>query len=144
MTSVRYVIFSLKNYINVPSKSNKQKTKKKFCWRLEGYWRAGSGSESISQRYESADPDPYQNSMDFAKMAPKLGGAWCLSGRLEASSGAWKSLINFLTKFCTWKPGSKSRSVPITDWIADPHLSFSMFRKSKAIHRLFIKGRRHF
>jgi hypothetical protein len=43
---------SLKNDVNVPSKSNTKK--------------AGSGSGSISQRHGSADPypDPHQNVMD--------------------------------------------------------------------------------
>jgi hypothetical protein len=56
-------LFSLKNYVNVPSKSNIQQ---KFCWRLEGHWRkyAGSGSGSLSERHGSADPDPYKNFMD--------------------------------------------------------------------------------
>ncbi len=62
---------SLKNDVNVPSKSNKQK---KLYWKLSfllAFWRSmtkisGSGSESgsISQRHESADPDPPQNVMD--------------------------------------------------------------------------------
>jgi hypothetical protein len=31
---------SLKTYVNVPSKSNKQKNfELVFCWRLEGQWR---------------------------------------------------------------------------------------------------------
>jgi hypothetical protein len=70
---------SLENYVNVPSKSNKQKkclNKNNFCWHLEGQRRkkqdpdpgSGSGSESgsISQRHGSADPDPdpLQNVMD--------------------------------------------------------------------------------
>ncbi len=52
---------SLKNVVNVPSKSNKQKTFFLicFCWALEG-----PASGSISQRYGSADPDPHQNVMD--------------------------------------------------------------------------------
>ncbi len=61
------------NYVNVPSKSNKQKTfikKKSF---LLASWKSmakiagsgsASGSGSISQRHGSADPDPHQNVMD--------------------------------------------------------------------------------
>ncbi len=62
---------SLKNDVNVPSKSNKQK---KLCQKISfllASWRsmteiAGSGSGSISQRHGSADPDPDppQNVMD--------------------------------------------------------------------------------
>ncbi len=78
---------SVKNDVNVPSKSNKQNfffKKLVFCWHLEGQWRkkAGSGSRiriqihyseawipgpgSISQRHGSPDPapDPHQNVMD--------------------------------------------------------------------------------
>jgi hypothetical protein len=44
----------VKNDVNVPSKSNKQKTSKKFkyFWALEGQWQ------------KEQDPDPYQNGMD--------------------------------------------------------------------------------
>ncbi len=58
---------SLKNDVNVPSKSNQQKF---FLMSfLLASWRsmtkrAGSGSESISQRHGSADPDPHQNVID--------------------------------------------------------------------------------
>ncbi len=59
---------SLKNDVNVPSKSNKQKNFLEIIFLL-AFWRsmrkiAGSGSESISQRHGSAnpDPDPHQNS----------------------------------------------------------------------------------
>ncbi len=64
---------SLKNDVNVPSKSNRQK---KLCYKicfLLASWRsmtkiAGSGSRSgsgsISQKHGSADPDPPQNVMD--------------------------------------------------------------------------------
>ncbi len=65
--------FSLENYVNVPSNSNKQKkcfNKNCFCCHLEGQWRKRQdpdpGSGSISQRHGSADPDPdqLQNVMD--------------------------------------------------------------------------------
>jgi hypothetical protein len=56
---------SLKNDVNVPSKSNKHKYffKTTFCGRLEGQCmakiaRSGSKSGSISLRHGSADPDP--------------------------------------------------------------------------------------
>ncbi len=61
---------SFKNYVNVPSKSNKQKNFF-FVGVLRSTTKiAGSGSESgygsISQRHGSADPDPnpHQNVMD--------------------------------------------------------------------------------
>ena len=65
-------ILSLKNDVNVPSKSNKQKN---FFLNLffvgvlkvnDENSRIGSESGSISQRHVSADPDPdpYQNVMD--------------------------------------------------------------------------------
>ncbi len=54
-------LLSLKNDVNVPSKSNKQKMLTS-CRSLTKI--AGSGSASLSQRYGSADPDPYQNFMD--------------------------------------------------------------------------------
>jgi hypothetical protein len=63
---------SLKNHVNVASKNNKQKEKKKFIVvilkvtdpKIPGF-RAGSGvgsgsdSGSVSQRYDSADPYQY-------------------------------------------------------------------------------------
>jgi hypothetical protein len=49
---------SLKNNVNVPSKSNKQK---KLASVRSMTKIAGSGSGSISHRHGSADPDPYQN-----------------------------------------------------------------------------------
>jgi hypothetical protein len=58
---------SVKNYVNLHSKSNKQKTllKKLFfvCILKVTYERVGSGagSGSISERHGSADPDPHQN-----------------------------------------------------------------------------------
>ncbi len=51
-----YDFLSMKNDVNVRSKSNKQKNLEKkivFCWRLEGQWRTGSRSGSISQRQGS-------------------------------------------------------------------------------------------
>ncbi len=60
---------SLKNYVHVPSKSNKQKKLFQKISFLLASWGpmtkiAGSGSGSISQRHGSADPDPHQNVMD--------------------------------------------------------------------------------
>jgi hypothetical protein len=68
---------SLKNNVNVPSKSNNQKKLCKkitvvFCCYLEGQWwkYTGSGSwpesGSINQRHGSTipDPDPHQNIMN--------------------------------------------------------------------------------
>jgi hypothetical protein len=62
---------SLKNDVNVPSKSKKQKNFFKQISFLLASWRsmtkiAGSGSGSSSQRQGSADPDPdpHQNVMD--------------------------------------------------------------------------------
>jgi hypothetical protein len=67
---------SLKNDVNVPSKSNKQK---KLCSKSNFLLASGvsdenrirppgsgseSGSGSIGQRHGSADPDPHQNVMD--------------------------------------------------------------------------------
>ncbi len=46
-----YDFLSLKNDVNVPSKSNSKK-------------RPGSEYGSVSQWYGSADPDPYQNMTD--------------------------------------------------------------------------------
>jgi hypothetical protein len=61
-TSLLFLDFFITFYfeVNIPSKSNKQK-KIILCWRLEG-----TGSRSVSQRYESADSDlaPYQNVTD--------------------------------------------------------------------------------
>jgi hypothetical protein len=63
-------LFILKIYVNLPSKSYKQKNlgKKKF---LLASWRsvtkiAGSWADSgfINQMHGSADPDPHQNVMD--------------------------------------------------------------------------------
>ncbi len=62
-------------YEHVASKSNKQKTwgkKQIFCCRLTKIAGSGarSGSGSVSQRYGSADPNPYQNVTDrIAKLA---------------------------------------------------------------------------
>ncbi len=58
-------LLSLKNDVNVPSKSNKQKTYY-FCWLVERSLTkiAGSGAGSISQSHGSVDPDPSQNITD--------------------------------------------------------------------------------
>ncbi len=60
---------SLKNDVNVPSKSNKRKF---FYSILLASWKlmkkitgSGSRSGSISQRHGSADPDPYQNATNL-------------------------------------------------------------------------------
>jgi hypothetical protein len=61
---------SLKNDVNVPSKStNKQKNSRRSLTKITGSasgseYRSESGSGSISPRYGSADLDPYQNFMD--------------------------------------------------------------------------------
>jgi hypothetical protein len=62
---------SLENYVNVPSKSNKQKkclNKNSFLLASSRSMtkKAGSGSEFVSHRHGSADPDPdpLQNVMD--------------------------------------------------------------------------------
>ncbi len=60
---------SLKNDVNVTSKSNKQKKLEKIVFLLAS-WRsmtkiAESWSGSISQMHGSADPDPYQNVTDL-------------------------------------------------------------------------------
>jgi hypothetical protein len=62
-------LLSLKNYVIVPSKSNKQENlekKKKFCCHLKGHLlkESGAWSGSVSPWYGSADPDPYQNVTD--------------------------------------------------------------------------------
>ncbi len=53
---------SLKNDVNVPSKSNMQENffKLVFCLRLEGAMMKIAGFGSISQSHGSADPDPHQ------------------------------------------------------------------------------------
>ncbi len=50
------LLVSLKNYVIVASKSSKQKNYRTKI--------ARSGTGSVSQRYGSADPDPYQNFTD--------------------------------------------------------------------------------
>jgi hypothetical protein len=54
-----FYFLSLKNDVNVPLKSNKQKN-----FKTKLVFVAGSKSGSISQRHGSADPDPHQNVMD--------------------------------------------------------------------------------
>jgi hypothetical protein len=52
----------LKNNVNLPSKSNKQKNfvkKLVFCWHREGQF-----NDENSRRHGSADPDPHLNVMD--------------------------------------------------------------------------------
>ena len=60
---------SLKNDVNVPAKSNNEKTFFKISFLLSLTKIGGSGSESvfISQRHGSADldPDPHQSVMDL-------------------------------------------------------------------------------
>ncbi len=61
-----YDILSLKNNVNVPTKSNKQENLEKNCVLLVS-WRSMekiAGSGSISHRHGSGDPDPYQNVTD--------------------------------------------------------------------------------
>ncbi len=50
-----YDNLSLKNDVNVPLKSNKQKNLLFFCWRLEGHWR----------KEQDPDPDPLVRGMDL-------------------------------------------------------------------------------
>jgi hypothetical protein len=61
-----YDFLSLKNDVNVPSKSNKQKKLRKIIFLLTSCRSLTkiAGSGSISQRYGSADPDPYKNCMN--------------------------------------------------------------------------------
>ena len=67
--TVLWLIFdflSLKNYVNVPSKRNKQKTSLRSLTKIvKSVSASESASGSISQRYGSADPDPYQNFIDL-------------------------------------------------------------------------------
>ncbi len=62
-----FEFLSLKNDVNVASKSHKQK---KLCYKISfllASWRSMTkkeGSGSINQRHGSADPDPPQNVMD--------------------------------------------------------------------------------
>jgi hypothetical protein len=57
-----YDFLSVKNDVNVALKSNKQKNLRvEVTDENEGF---GVGSGSVSQRYGSADPDPYQNARD--------------------------------------------------------------------------------
>jgi hypothetical protein len=72
---ISFVLFIFENDVNVPSKSNKQKKP----WKKNNFmftsWRSllkNAGSGSVSQRYESADPDPYQNFMDPQHWVPVL------------------------------------------------------------------------
>jgi hypothetical protein len=61
-------MLSVKNYENAPSKSNKLKNYNFFCGILNVTdIRSGSGPEpgSVSQKYGSADPYPYQNVTDL-------------------------------------------------------------------------------
>ncbi len=53
-----YDFFIFEKYVDLPLKSNNQKTKNL----RSPTKKAGSGS--VSQWYESADPDPYQNVTD--------------------------------------------------------------------------------
>ncbi len=64
-----YDLLSLKNDVNVPSKSKEKNLEKNGFWLA--FWRSrtklagsGDGCGSIGQRQGSADPDPYQNVMD--------------------------------------------------------------------------------
>ncbi len=64
-----YDFLSVKNDVNVPSKSKKQKKSFEKIYFLLPFWRthskrAGSGAWSVSQRSVSEDPDPYQNVTD--------------------------------------------------------------------------------
>ncbi len=97
---------SLKNDVNVPSKSNKQKKFKKIISFLLAYWRsmtkiAGSGSESgsIRQRHgsEDTDPDPYQNVLD-----PQH---WLYSIMVAET--------RCLTCLTSWWPAAKSGAPPL-------------------------------
>ncbi len=58
----------MKNYVNVPSKSNKPIFYFKIVFvgvlKVNDETRSDSGTGSISQRHASADPDPHQNVMD--------------------------------------------------------------------------------
>ncbi len=76
---------SLKNDVEVPSKSTMQKNFLKQIRILLASWRSmlkieGSGSGSISQRRGSPDLDPHQNVMDPEHCATlKRRGSWVIS-----------------------------------------------------------------
>ncbi len=60
-----YDFLSLKNYVNVASKSNKQKKlRTKNDFELSSWRSLTKIPGSVSQRCGSADPDPYQNVTD--------------------------------------------------------------------------------
>jgi hypothetical protein len=68
-----------------------------------------------------------------------LWRAWCLSGRLEASTGVWKSSMNFL--YDTWKPGFWVRtSNRLECWptfiLFNGSTSLKIIQKSKSIYTL--------
>ncbi len=63
---ILYDNLSLKNDVNVASKSNKQKNFFVAVLKVTDEL-AGSGSGSISRRYGSANPDPYQKVADLQR-----------------------------------------------------------------------------
>ncbi len=76
-----YDFLFLKNDVNVPSKSNKQKNSGKNCFLLES-WRsmtkiAGSLAGSISQRHGSGNPGPYQDVTDPQHCSFTTIFKWC-------------------------------------------------------------------
>ncbi len=93
---LRYDFISLKNDVNVPSKRNKHKNveKKKFCLLVS--WRsltksARSASGSVSYKYGSEDPDPYQYVTD--------AGSWTLD------TGMAHGNCLFFTILRSWRVG---------------------------------------
>ncbi len=90
---------SLKNDVNVPSKSNQQENFFSISFLLAS-WRSmtkiagsGSGSGSISQKHGSADPDPdpHQNVMDqqhrfFLSLFPALAALSSIFSRRRSSA----------------------------------------------------------
>ncbi len=79
-----YDFLSLKNDVNVASKSKKKKNLKKiiFCCRLEGHWLKKQDPEPVPDRNpdplvggtEPRIPDQYQNVTDPQHTAGKMGG----------------------------------------------------------------------
>ncbi len=99
ISTVLWLLFdflSSKNDVNLISKSNKQKNffKLVFCWRLEGQWIAGSGSEigSISRRHGSADLEPYQNDIDPLHCSKLKGNVTLIKKRQWDTTGGFQAV----------------------------------------------------
>ncbi len=91
-----YDFLSVKNDVNVPSKSKKQKNLETFfCWRLEGHWR----------KYQDLDPDPLFRGMD-PRIRIRTKISW-ISNTVRKIPFSWKTDKESVTHYGDIRPAAR-------------------------------------